>query len=88
MSMQPALLVGTEPRTYEYGTSVFRIKPQARLTWKTFEIVALGITAVIQTKLYRETGFSIVGDTYEGYLGKGSVYNIEDWKKAPGDDHH
>ena len=85
--MQPGLLVGTEPRTYEYGTSRFRIEPQARLNWKTYEIVTLGIAGVLQTKLYRETGFAIVGNDYEGYLGRGSVYNI-DWKKAPGDGHH
>lgn len=76
-SMKPAKLVGTRPRTYKYGTAEFHIEPQARLNWKTYLTVTFGIMKVLQDKLYRETGFSIVGNDYEGYLGWGSVYNID-----------
>lgn len=75
-SMKPGKLVGTTPRSYKYGTSEFYIEPQARLTWKTYKIVTFGIMTVLQNILYRETSVSILGNTYEGYLGRGYVHSI------------
>ena len=66
-SIKPTKVVGTTPRSYKYGTSVFHIEPQARLNWETLKIVTFGIMTVLQIKLCRETRFSIIG--VEGYLG-------------------
>ena len=75
-SMKPTSLVGTRPRSYKYRTSEFNIEPQAHLTWKTYKTVTFGIMTVLQTKLPRETRLLILGNDYEGYLGRGSVHNI------------
>ena len=75
-SMKLTKVVGTRPRSYKHGTSEFYIEPQARLTWKTYRTVTLGIMTVLQNKLPRETRLSILGNDYEGFLGWGNVHNI------------
>ena len=75
-SMKLSKFVGTRPRSYKHGTSEFYIEPQARLTWKTYRSVTVGIMTFLKNKLPRETSVSILGNDDEGFLGRGSVHNI------------
>ncbi len=68
--------VGIEARVYAYHSAVFFIEPGPRLSWETYQTVTFGIMEVLQKILHEETNFVILGDNYEGNLGRGNVHNI------------
>ena len=68
--------VGTSLKRYTHQSVQFVVRPQARLNWKMFHSVTLGIMQVLLLTLHNGTTFTILGDAFEGNLGWGTIRNI------------